>query len=249
MIPDDEITYLFTQAPVDGETLQAYFEADHSLLVVEYEASQLRDEMFLRYVKNLDLNTSVYLYDQTQAESLCATYLHSELLVCLPEVLDMIGHFILARLGLGHGLMFDPGPFVEQNHEIIDLWIARLRAFLLYSFYCTDIEGIKEWVTTFPQEPRLDTMEGCNVVHLVNHDHFNDIMRQLDVGGAHYLPRWFNEPLLKGQPLLAYWVMNDNPWFRLPQMAIHDYLDIDYLRDELTAIAAQITEDTNVSLV
>lgn len=210
-----------TPVPLKIESIKEYFENKQLFFVIDYANSQVKGNMFLTYIANLDLPCEIQL-DGTPAEeklALLKNYMESRNLAHSDALRLACARTILAYRGASTG-GFYPNPvlspeeearFIAENGELLRRWDQFLSSTLLYllgSF--PDLEKevrVREQFTTH-EDPAFI---GSNVVHLFGIPSFTE--RFFSAPSREpllYFKPQFEEYMFRGKNLFHYFFVPEN---------------------------------------
>ena len=104
--------------------------------------------------------------------------------------------------------------FINDNEEVIDIWIKKLDSLTLYNMYIIQDDEMKDWVLSY-KEDDTDDIKGINFVSLLKHEDFYYYYNGLDEKNLTYYSKYFNEYMFNGKSLFDYWSYKKNPLFLL----------------------------------
>lgn len=200
-----------TKAPIGIEDLKVYFQDKDTKYIIDYGISDLKGEKLLTYLGNLDLPCDI-LYDNDESLfEMVEAYLKFSHIVNIESLEFRVIDMILQRKNLKR--QFTPNA-VERFGDLLDQWIRKLEALVLYNVYMLNDESLREAVTNQPHND-TDSTEGINFVSLLKHPEFYTFFEAIDEGNLVYYSKYFNDYMFKGQNLYSYWANDNNPMFLL----------------------------------
>ena len=199
-----------TTAPIGLEDLKKYFNDKTVSYVIDYDNSKLQGAKLLTYISNLDLPIDIQFNPKSESgKELLKAYLESTFMVSAPA-LELAALQLLFEYKFGN--LND--EFVEQNREILDIWIRILESCTLYNLYSISDDTFKEFVRQHPEE-KFEVFKGINFVQLLKHPGFYFFYESIDQNNLRFMPEVFDNYMFKGKNLYNFWANENNPLFLL----------------------------------
>jgi hypothetical protein len=199
-----------TTAPIGLEDLKKYFNDKTVSYVIDYANSKLQGAKLLTYISNLDLPIDIQFDPKsTSGKELLKEYLESTFMISVPS-LEM------AAMQLLFEYKFEnlKDEFVEQNTEILNLWVRLLESCTLYNMYAINEEQFKDFVRQHPEE-RFEVFKGINFVQLLKYSGFYLFYETINENNLRFMPEVFDNYVFKGKNLYNFWANENNPLFLL----------------------------------
>lgn len=200
-----------TTAPISLENLKVYFKDKNTLYLINYEESQLKEEVLLTYIGNIEIPCDIVFKEKSNLLDMVQKYLHFKQIINVPilemKVIDILFQF----KGLIEAV---DKEFIDANQQILEVWAKKLDSLTLYNMWMIDSEEFKDYVRSFPTN-ETDSIEGINFVSLLKHESFYDFYSLMDESKLEYYPAYFNDYMFKGNSIYAYWANESNPMFLL----------------------------------
>jgi len=200
-----------TTAPISLNHLKLYFSDKNTKYIIDYENSQLKDELLLTYLGNLELPCDLKIENKESLYNLLKHYLSFKQIVNIPYLEHIAIDILFQYKGLTENV---DAEFINDNLEIINNWAKKLDSLTLYNMWIIESSEFKDFVKTHPEND-TDTIEGVNFVSLLKHSHFYSYYDIINNDNLEYYSVYFNEYIFKGNNLYAYWANENNPLFLL----------------------------------
>lgn len=225
-----EPTVIETTVPIDIELIKRHFQEEGVVYLIDCENSQLPPAVLLTYLGNLSLPCQLKIGNQETLFGLLQAYLHSPVLVNLPELAELALDALLHHKGLERLFDHDLSEFQEQNQDILDQWCSRVESLSLYALYCVkDVPEYQEYVRSFPEDT-TDSMVGCNFVQLIQHPCFPLLLEQVDEDRLRFYSAYFDKYIFRGKNLFEYWAVPENTLYLITAGVAEGKFDtIEYL--------------------
>jgi|TARA_R110000822_G_scaffold35982_1_gene101283 hypothetical protein len=200
-------------APLGIDDLQKYFSDDSINFIIDYENSELQGEKLLVYLSNLELPCDIKT-EGKDLENLAKIYLQFPQILNIKVLEEFILEVLLVRKNLSLECLGCYQDFINDNEEVIDIWIKKLDSLTLYNMYIIQDDEMKDWVLSY-KEDDTDDIKGINFVSLLKHEDFYYYYNGLDEKNLTYYSKYFNEYMFNGKSLFDYWSYKKNPLFLL----------------------------------
>lgn len=206
--------------PLKVETLKEFFENKELFFVVDYATSQIKGNMFLTYLSNLDLPCEVDLSKASKQEKfdMIKTYMETRNMNN-SDVLKLTAAELMLRYKcVNYGNLFansllteeERVEFIQQNLEIFYKWDHFLYSTLGYLIKMYPELNEKLKVEDFPviNDPNY---VGLNVVQLFGITGFAELYFSSSLWTPfNYFKPQFEEYMFKGQNLYHYFSCEEN---------------------------------------
>jgi hypothetical protein len=200
-----------TKAPIGIEDLKVYFQDKDTKYLIDYGISDLKGEKLLTYLGNLDLPCDIIYDNDESLFEMVEAYLKFTHIVNIQSLELRVIDMLLQRKNLKQ--QFTPNA-VERFGDLLDQWIQKLEALVLYNIHMLNDESLKESVSNQPHND-TDSTEGINFVSLLKHSDFYTFYESINDSNIVYYTKYFNDYMFKGQNLYSYWANENNPMFLL----------------------------------
>lgn len=200
-----------TTAPISLNHLKLYFSDKTTRYTIDYENSQLKDELLLTYLGNLELPCDLKIENKESLYHLLKHYFSFRQIVDIPYLEHKAIDILFQYKGLIETVDSD---FINDNLEIISKWSKKLDSLTLYNMWIVETGEFKDFVKTFPEND-TDAIEGVNFVSLLKYPHFYSYYSIMNEANLEYYSVYFNEYIFKGNNLYSYWANENNPLFLL----------------------------------
>lgn len=200
---------IHTQAPIPMDQLKRKF-SENVEFVIDYDASSFKGAVFITYLTNLNLKCRLKFSSFESQLELLKEYLNSSMLVNVKEMEDLAINLLLLCRGENHFLTQDVEPFINENEEIIEVWLRRILSLMVYALKCAP--GTAHLVDGFPEDDN-DDLAGINFVKLIDHELFPFFFGNADKAELSWNKTLFNEYCFAGQNLFHYFANPRNPLF------------------------------------
>lgn len=198
-----------TTVPISLENLKKNFEGDGVTYLIDYKNSKLDPFVLITYLSNLEIDFRLKIESIDETLELLVAYLNSPTLIYIPDLVDSVLEVLLSYKGIENNLTIDLTDFFEENKEILDVWVRRLDAMLLFALYSINDDKIKDEITKFPVNTD-DSMVGCNFVHLFRTEGFEALYMKVDERNLEFYPNLFDKYVFKGNNLFYHWSHENN---------------------------------------
>ena len=209
------------KAPMELSEIKSHLENPETIFLIDYKNSELRENMFLTYLSNLDLPSLVNMSECSfeQKEGLLLSYMRTRMVYNSPCLMATIAQILLAKRDvLSENMIKNPWFNAEEiktiltNHsDIFDRWEHFLESSILYAMGCVFDEDEKE---VFKSELTIEKSRdyvGVNVVHIFSLAGFYEAF--LSIPSKHeitYFEPYFEEYMFKGNNLFHYFRNENN---------------------------------------
>lgn len=200
-----------TKAPIGIDDLKIYFQDKNTFYHISYEESQLKNDLLLTYLGNIELPCDIFFDSEANVLELVKSYLHFKQIINVPSLEMKTIHLLFQMKGLVENV---DKEFIEENYEILEKWAKKLDSLTLFNMWMIDCDEFKEYVEGFPVND-TDSLEGVNFVSLLKHEVFYDFYSLMDESKLEYYPNYFSEYMFKGNNMYHYWSDESNPMFLL----------------------------------
>lgn len=200
-----------TIVPISIDNLKKYFENKNIKFLIDYDNSSLKSEKFLTYVGNLDIPCDLKL-DLTKEEhlDLIKKYMNATTLVNLPSLEKEVLEICLEAADFG----FEEKKykkFIEDNNEIVDVWLSIFRSMGLYNMFTMSNEQnkLKENYVLLHEKNNTNGI-AINFVNLLKYENTCLLFHSLPEEKLYYYEDFFNDYLFNGKNLFYYWQNPNN---------------------------------------
>lgn len=202
-----------TTAPIKIELLREYFKDRDSSYIIDVDNSSLKGSKLLTYFSNLDIPCDISEnISSTALTELLKDYLHSTSLCSIGFLEETTIDLLLAKKGI-----IEAGPwssFIDENQDIIDLWIQRLDSLLVFNTFTLNFDLAKEEAKNFPHDDS-DSLEGINWVSLLKHEKFFLFFGEVSAENLKFYTKYFEHYMFRGKNLFSFWANRNNPMYLL----------------------------------
>jgi hypothetical protein len=224
-----------TKAPLELEQLKEYFTDKNVFYMIDYEQSDLKGDMLLTYLSNLEIPCDIKVEQSENCMDLLKYYLNFKQIVSIPFLEHKTIDILFQVKGLYEG---NDKQFIDENKEIIQKWIEKLDSLSLFNMWVVNEDSFKEFVENFPKDSTND-IAGINFVSLLKHEHFYSYYNVIEEDNLKFFSAYFEEYMFKGNNLYSYWANKNNPMFLLNWAISSGELDVTAYNE---AIAKDIQE-------
>jgi hypothetical protein len=200
-----------TKAPLGLEQLKEYFVDKNVFYIIDYEKSDLRGDMLLTYLSNLEIPCDIKVDSRENCMSLLKDYLNFKQIVNIPFLEHKTMDILFQAKKFYEG---DDTDFIHENSEILQKWIERLDSLSLFNMWIVNDDSFKEFAESFPRDDTKD-IAGINFVSLLKHENFYSFYNEVDESNLKFFVSYFEEYMFKGENLYGYWANRNNPMFLL----------------------------------
>lgn len=219
-----------TKAPLELEQLKEYFTDKSVFYLINLEESELKGDMLLTYLSNLEIPCDIVIEQPENCMSLLKDYLNFKQIVSIPFLEHKTIDILFQAKGFYKG---DDEQFIEDNKDIIQSWIEKLDSLSLYNMWIVNEDSFKEFVKSFPEDSSND-ITGINFVSLLKHEHFYTYYNKINADNLKFYSEYFEEYMFKGDNLYTYWANGNNPLFLLNWAISSGNLNVSAYNDALT---------------
>jgi hypothetical protein len=200
-----------TTAPIGMAVLRRKF-TENIKFVLDYDEGKYKGKVFMTYLSNLDIDCEVTVEDDEALKELLTDYFHLPAIVHIALLEDVAINVLLAASGRPFILRFDPAEYIQQNREIIDVWLKRLYSLHLFAMHCTN--KYDDYVKSFPHDDN-DSVVGLNYVSLIKHHQFPVMMSGVQESDYSWNATLFNKYVFAGSNLFSFFAVQENPLFSI----------------------------------
>jgi hypothetical protein len=200
-----------TKAPISIDDLKIYFQDKSTFYNISYEESQLKNDILLTYLGNIELPCDIFFENEENLLELTKSYLHFKQIINVPSLEMKVIDLLFQMKGLIETVNKD---FIEENYDILEAWAKKLDSLTLFNMWMIDCPEFKEYVEQFPKN-ETDSLEGINFVSLLKYDVFYEFYALVDESKLEYYSCYFNDYMFKGNNMYHYWSSESNPMFLL----------------------------------
>lgn len=205
-----------TIVPISIDNLKKYFENKNIKFLIDYDNSNIKDEKFLIYISNLDIPCDIKFDNENKSHlELVKLYMNTRSLVNLPTLEKEVLEICLEASGFG--LDDTRKNFIEENREIVKVWLDILKSMSLYNFYTlSDTEKLKEDYI-LQHEKRNSEGLAINFVNLLKYEDCCLLYMRNEYSGTelYYYEDIFNDYMFNGKNLFEYWQNENNNLYML----------------------------------
>lgn len=206
---EGQVVIIHTQAPIPMDQLKRKF-SENVEFVIDYDASSFKGAVFITYLTNLNLKCRLKFGSFASQLELLKEYLNSSMLVNVKEMEDLAINLLLLCRGENHFLTEDVEPFINENEEIIEVWLRRILSLMVYALKVAP--NTAALVDQFPEDDN-DELAGINFVKLIDHELFPFFFGNVDKSELSWNKTLFDEYCFAGQNLFHYFANPRNPLF------------------------------------
>lgn len=200
-----------TKAPLELEQLKEYFTDKNVFYLIDYERSDLKGDILLTYLSNLEIPCDIKIELADNCMELLKDYLNFKQIVSIPFLEHKTIDVLFQAKGFYEG---NDKQFIEENRETLQQWIEKLDSLSLYSMWIVNEDSFKEFAESFPKDNTND-ITGINFVSLLKHEHFYTYYNVVEEENLKFFSEYFEEYMFKGNNLYSYWANENNPMFLL----------------------------------
>ncbi len=208
-------------APLAIDEIKEYFVKKDISFLIDLKASQLKGNMLLTYISNLDLPSEIDLDGETseQLHLLMKDYFLSKSIVTSKNLSYLAAQILLDSVGYDSETLFEAGPmsrlerkkFIDENSEILVRWNTFMVSTMLFTIM--SYTAIEEKLNLKASQPEINDHDyvGFNVVNLFTVPGFMEsyfsVPPQFPV---YYFKPQFEEYIFKGKNLFFYYQKEGN---------------------------------------
>lgn len=206
---EGEQVIIETTVPIPVTTLKRKF-TENVKFVVDYDNSKFKGKVLITYLTNLNVACELKFASLESKLALLKEYLHLTALVDLPELEDIVINLLLAASGRLYRLDFNPVEFINENREILEVWMRNVCMTPVYALhsYPQTVDEVKKY-----EEIPGEDLRGINFVHLLSHIQFPVLMMNLPEQDWCWNKLFFEEYCFAGNNLFYYFQSENNPFF------------------------------------
>jgi hypothetical protein len=207
--------------PLKVEVLKEFFENKELFFVVDYANSQIKGNMFLTYLSNLDLPCEVSLANASKQEKfdMIKTYMETRNINNSDVLKLAAAELVLTYKEVNYGELFvdsiltedERVEFIQQNLETFKKWDHFLYSTLIYLFKMHP--QLNEEFKVEEQFPTINDPNyvGLNVVQMFGITGFTELyFSSAPWAPFNYFKPQFEEYMFKGQNLFHYFNCTEN---------------------------------------
>lgn len=226
--------------PLKVEVLKEFFENKELFFVVDYANSQIKGNMFLTYLSNLDLPCEVNMANASKQEKfdMIKTYMETRNINNSDVLKLTAAELVLRYKGVNYGELFvnsilteeERVEFITQNLEIFKKWDHFLYSTLLYL-----IKMYPQLNTELKVEEQYPVINepnyvGLNVVQMFGITGFTELYFSSNPWSPfNYFKPQFEEYMFKGQNLFHYFNCEENTMALLMSSVLNGGIKVDEL--------------------
>lgn len=220
---DNIMEIIEVTAPLELEQLKKYFVDKNVFYIIDYDNSELKGELLLTYLSNLEIPCDVKIQKYEDCMSLLLEYMKFKQILNLPlleeKMIDVLFQYkeIIEK---------SDTDFINANKEILQQWTEKLDSLSLYNMWIINEDAFKDFVKQFPVDA-TNSIEGINFVSLLKHEHFYMFYNIVDEKNLKFFETYFEEYMFKGNNLYEYWANSNNPMFLLNWAISSDSFNVD----------------------
>jgi hypothetical protein len=213
-----------TAAPLKIEAIKEFFENKNLVYIVDYASSQIKGNMFLTYLSNLDLNYEINLATATVQEKfdLLKIYMETRNLNASDLLRITVAELLMTYRGQDTSVFFpqpiltkeEKAAFIENNQTLFERWDLFLNS--MYVFMVKSIPKLNEQLKVQDQHKKIEDPGyiGLNVVQMFSLPGFLDLY--LSNPPQHelvYFKHQFEDYIFNGKNLFHYFYCPENTTF------------------------------------
>ncbi len=210
-------------APLELDQLKEFFVDKNVFYLIDYEKSNLKGELLLTYLSNLEIPCDIKIESKENCFDLLGIYLKFKQILTVPFLEQKMIDILFQYKGLIEVSDFD---FIEKNKSSIQSWVEKLDSLSLFNMWVINEDSFKEFAEGFPVDETND-IEGINFVSLLKHEHFFTYYNVIDENNLKFFSTYFEEYMFKGNNLYSYWANSNNPMFLLNWAIATDNFNVD----------------------
>lgn len=211
----------YATAPLKIDLVKEYFANKELFFVVDYAGSEIKGNMFLTYLTNLDLPYEIDLSKATKEEKFELVKIYMETRnISTTDVLRLtVADLMLTYIGLDTSQLFHNAPlnseekleFINQNLELIKRWDQFLSSCFVYLLNCFPLLKKETQADTAFDVIDDPSFVGLNVVNMFGIPDFMDFYFSLPPREKMcYFKPQFEEYMFRGQNLYFYFQSETN---------------------------------------
>ena len=212
-----------TTAPLQLDQLKEYFTDKNVFYIIDYENSDIKNEMLLTYLSNLEIPCDIQIKEYENCMDLLSTYFSFKQMLSVPFLEEKAIDILLQYKGI---IEVSDHDFIENHKEIIQSWVEKLDSLSIFNMWIVNETSFKEFAEGFPFNDD-NTIEGINFVSLLKHEHFYIYYNIIENGNLNFYERYFEDYMFKGNNLYSYWANENNPMFLLNWAISSGNLDLE----------------------
>jgi len=224
---------LTTKVPIDAKDLLQIISNPEGTVIVDYEASTLKNNSFLLYLTNLNIqNIQLTNINVDSRYALMESYLNHISTLNIPELVDSMVYLLLAhkQVGLFEGetnSLVDYGRYVEDETRKTKLTnlVEFLDSIPFFLLTCNqDILEFQELKSNLPVVQDVDIV-GHTFVNLFKHETFNILYyTAINFDKVKWYVHQFEKHIYGGVNLFHVISMSSNLMLPLITMLVYGYL-------------------------
>jgi hypothetical protein len=208
-------------APLAIDEIKEYFVKKDISFLIDLKASQLKGNMLLTYISNLDLPSEIDLEGETtdQLHLLMKDYFLSKSIVTSTNLSYLAAQILLDSVGFDSDTLFENGPmnrlerkkFIDENADILVRWNTFMVSTML--FLIVSYQAIEEKMNLKASQPEINDHDyvGFNVVNLFSVPGFMECYFSIPPKyPVYYFKPQFEEYIFKGKNLFFYYQTENN---------------------------------------
>lgn len=240
-IKDENLETQYTKVPFSIEEMKSYFMNKNKFFIINYKKSELKGNLFLSYVGNLEIPFEIDYTDATKEEKfeLLGEFLKSRNIVKSNSLALTIAEILLHSRGIKNfTLIKNPilsadeiEEFIARKTELIDKWNTFLLSTNVYML--TTVSALDE-AYNFKEQFQVITdanFVGHNVVQLFSVPSFMEAFLSVPADREiFYFKHQFEDYIYKGKNLFTYFNCPENT----PYIIFQSLLSGDISLEDLT---------------
>ncbi len=212
-----------TKAPLELDQLKEYFTDKNIFYLIDYEQSDIKGEMLLTYLSNLEIPCDLQIKEYDNCMTLLSTYLSFKQILSVPFLEQKTIDVLLQYKGI---IEISDHEFIETHADILQVWVEKLDSLSIFNMWIVNEESFKDFAEQFPHDDK-DSIEGINFVSLLKHEEFYIYYNIVDKTNLKFYERYFEDYMFKGNNLYSYWANENNPMFLLNWAISSGNLDLE----------------------
>ena len=220
-----EKKYVETTVPLKMEQIKDYFKNQNQIYLIDYHGGELKGEMLLAYISNLDLPCNLLLDPSKKDDvmELLKAYFVTKSICEVDFLILLSAQIVLENVGFDT-FTYNEFPefltkeeidlFIKENKEIVDKWTTFIASTMLYQLtVIKDLENEYEFSSKFPEIDDPNYV-GYNVIQLFSLGNFTTSFFSVPYsGGVHYFVKQFNDYMFGGKSFFDYYSHPNNLMF------------------------------------